>query len=121
MPPGVEVYEINGPFFFGVADRLKGMLDVFEKPPGVFILRMRHVPALDATGLYALDVFASRCRKKGTVVVLSGVQEQPLQVIEKMGFDKVAGRENICGHIDEALQRAEEILAARPSGRRVKR
>jgi sulfate permease, SulP family len=121
VPPGVEVYEINGPFFFGVADRLKGMLDVFEKPPRVFILRMRHVPALDATGLYALDVFASRCRKKGTVVVLSGVQEQPRQVIEKMGFDKVAGPENICGNIDEALARAEKILAASKIGPRSKR
>jgi sulfate permease, SulP family len=121
VPPGVEVYEINGPFFFGVADRLKGMLDVFEKPPGVFILRMRHVPALDATGLYALDVFAARCRKKGTVVVLSGVQDQPRQVIEKMGFDQVAGPENICGHIDEALQRAQEILAASQSRLRSKR
>ncbi len=111
VPPGVELYEINGPFFFGVADRLKGMLDLFERPPRVFILRMRHVPALDATGLYALDVFASRCRKKGTVVVLSGVQQQPRQVMEKMGFDKALGSENICGHIDEALQRAQQIVA----------
>lgn len=115
VPPGVEVYEINGPFFFGVADRLKGMLDVFEKPPKVFILRMRHVPAVDATGLYALDVFASRCRKRGTVLVLSGVQDQPRQVMEKMGFDKVLGPENICRHIDEALRRTDEILATRRS------
>jgi SulP family sulfate permease len=70
---------------------------------------------VDATGLYALDVFASRCRKKGTVLVLSGVQEQPRRVMEKMGFDKVVGPENICRHIDEALGRAQEILAARRS------
>ena len=113
VPPGVEVFEINGPFFFGVADRLKGVLDLFEKPPRVFILRMRHVPAVDATGLYALDVFASRCRKKGTVLVLSGVQPGPLQAMQKIGFDKVVGPENICDHIDGALRRAAEIAAGR--------
>ncbi len=114
VPPSVEVYEINGPFFFGVADRLKGVLDVFEKPPRVFILRMRHVPAVDATGLYALDVFASRCRKKGTVLMLSGVQAGPLAAMRKAGFDRVVGPENICDHIDEALQHAAEITARAP-------
>jgi SulP family sulfate permease len=114
VPPGVEVFEINGPFFFGVADRLKGVLDLFEKPPRVFILRMRHVPAVDATGLYALDVFASRCRKKGTVLVLSGVQPGPLQAMQKIGFDKAVGPENICDHIDGALLRAAEIVAGGP-------
>jgi SulP family sulfate permease len=123
VPPEVEVYEINGPFFFGVADRLKGVLDLFEKPPRVFILRMRHVPAVDATGLYALDVFASRCRKKGTVLVLSGVQPRPRQAMEKIGFDKVVGPENICDHIDGALRRAAEIVASarRPPSSRSKR
>jgi SulP family sulfate permease len=117
VPAGVEVYEINGPFFFGVADRLKGVLDLFEKPPRVFILRMRHVPAVDATGLYALDVFASRCRKKGTVMVLSGVQAGPMGAMEKIGFDKAVGPENICADIDSALQRAAQIVASPPPSR----
>jgi SulP family sulfate permease len=117
VPAGVEVYEINGPFFFGVADRLKGVLDLFEKPPRVFILRMRHVPAVDATGLYALDVFASRCRKKGTVMVLSGVQAGPMGAMEKIGFDNAVGRENICADIDAALQRAAQIVASPPPSR----
>src|SRR5579862_7165286 len=64
VPAGVEVYEINGPFFFGVADRLKDALGGIEKPPKVFILRMRRVPTVDATGMHALDEFHDKCRRR---------------------------------------------------------
>src|SRR5688572_29754404 len=72
VPAGVEVYEINGPFFFGVADRLKDTLRGLERPPKVFILRMRHVTAIDATGMHALDEFHDKCRKQHTTLLLSG-------------------------------------------------
>ncbi len=78
VPHGVEVYEINGPFFFGVADRLKDTLQGLERPPKVFILRMRRVPAIDATGMHALDEFHDKCRKQGTQLLLSGVHAQPV-------------------------------------------
>lgn len=111
IPPGTEVYEINGPFFFGVADRLKNVLSQIEKPPKVFILRMRHVPFMDATGANALDEFFNRCRRQGTALVLSGVQPQPRAVLENSGLANSFGRQNVTDHIDKALKRAEELLA----------
>lgn len=109
--PDVEVYEIAGPFFFGVADRLKRVLEGIERPPCVFILRIRHVPAIDATGLYALDVFFERCRRRGTTLVLSGVQPQPAKALGKCGLLDRIGPANICGSIDVAFDRAETVLA----------
>src|SRR6185295_6889787 len=78
VPHGVEVFEINGPFFFGVADRLKDTLRGLERPPKVFILRMRRVPVIDASGLHALDEFYEKCHRQGTVLLLAGVHAQPL-------------------------------------------
>ncbi len=116
LPRGAEVYEINGPFFFGVADLLKDVLSALEKPPRVFILRMRHVHAVDATGLHALEGFCRRCRKEGIALILSGVQEQPARAIERMGLDGVIGRENITDHIVAATIRARRILDALETG-----
>jgi len=70
----VEVYEIEGPFFFGVADRLQAILPKIEKPPIVLILRMRHVPMIDATGLNALEHLMGNCRRRHTTLLLSGVR-----------------------------------------------
>ncbi len=112
VPKGCEVYEINGPFFFGVADMLQDALGALEKTPKVFILRMCHVPAIDATGLNALRSFHKRCRHRGTVLVLSGVREQPSGAIDRYGLAGEIGRDNICGEIDEALERAESIIAS---------
>lgn len=113
IPRGVEVYEINGPFFFGVADRLKHVLNEVERPPEVFILRMRHVHAIDATGLNALEIFHRMCRRQKIALVLSGVQPQPEKAIVKMGLDELIGQENIRKNIDDALARANELLAVR--------
>jgi len=119
LPPGVEVYEINGPFFFGVADRLQDTLRGLEKPPKVFILRMRRVPAIDATGLHALEEFHKKCLHQGTKLLLAGVHAQPLYAFINIGFDKVIGVENLFENIDNALNRARSILGlpaeARPS------
>lgn len=104
VPPGVEVYEINGPFFFGVAGLLKEVLVNLEKPPKFFILRMRKVPIIDATGMDALKEFQRGCHKRGTTLVLSGVHGQPKESIEKFGLSELIGNENIFPHIDAALQ-----------------
>lgn len=110
IPKGCEIYEINGPFFFGVADILQDTLSGLEKTPKVFILRMRHVPAIDATGLNALRSFNKHCRHHGTVLLLSAVGAQPAKAIARIGLAEEIGAENICGDIDEVLARAEKII-----------
>jgi SulP family sulfate permease len=110
IPPGVEVYEIDGPFFFGVADRLKDTLNQFERPPSVFILRMRRVPHIDASGLHALEEFHAKCRRQGMRLLLSGVHAQPLFAFAKAGFDEVVGLENMFETIDDALAEARRHL-----------
>ena len=109
----MEVYEINGPFFFGVADRLKDELGAIERPPKVFILRLRHVLALDATGLHALEELHHTCRRQGTVLVLSGVHAQPLFAMARAGFDRVVGEANMTGDLSDALARARVLLRER--------
>ncbi len=110
MAKGVEVYEINGPFFFGVADMLINTLEHIGKTPKVFILRMRNVPAIDATGEHALENFYNTCKKAGTQLVLSGVNPAPYATLKKMHFIEMIGEENITNHIDKALIRTREIL-----------
>ena len=110
IPEGVEVYEINGPFFFGVADMLINTLEHIGKTPKVFILRMRNVPAIDATGEHALENFYNTCKKAGTQLVLSGVNPVPYETLKKMHFIEMIGEENITNHIDKALIRTREIL-----------
>ena len=91
VPAGVEVYEINGPFFFGVADRLKDVLHNLERAPKVFILRMRRVPSIDASGMHALEEFHDKCKRDGTLLLLSGVHAQPLFAFTRSGFIDVIG------------------------------
>ena len=114
VPPHVEVYEINGPFFFGVADRIKDVLRELEKPPRVFILRMRRVPAIDATGMRALDEFYLKCKRQGTRLLLAGVHAQPMFAMAKYGLLEKVGEENLFGNIDDALDAAREAVGARP-------
>ena len=106
LPPGVEVYEINGPLFFGVADRLQDTLRMLERPPRVFVLRMRRVPAIDATGLHALEEFYEKCRRQGTVLLLSGVHAQPLVAFHRARFDDRLGSDSMFGSLDDALDRS---------------
>lgn len=112
VPAGVEVYEINGPFFFGVADKLKDTLRGMEKPPKVFILRMRRVPAIDATGLHALEEFYEKCHRQHTRLLLAGVHAQPMFALTKYGMLDKVGEENMFGNIDDALDKAHEIVGA---------
>ena len=110
IPENVEVYEINGPFFFGVADRLKKVIDAISISPKIFILRMRKVPMIDESGYHALEEFYELCRQKGTILILSGVSKDIHKRLEKKGFDILIGKENITNHIDKALKRACQIL-----------
>ena len=115
VPAGVEIYEINGPFFFGVANNLRDALDLIRKPPAVLILRMRYVPHIDATGLNALREFHRCCIKQGTLLLLGGVHAHPLFEIVKAGMDKAIGVENIFDDLDGALRKARQVVGA-PNG-----
>lgn len=110
IPQGVEVYEIQGPLFFGVAEKLVDTLMLFEKPPHVFILRMRYVPLIDAAGLHALEIVQERLSQYDTKLILSGVNTQVEQFIRSSHIDEKIGRENIVDHIDKAIIRAKEIV-----------
>jgi SulP family sulfate permease len=113
VPRDIEVYEINGPFFFGAAATFKDTLARVAGKPKALILRMRHVPAIDATGMHALADVVRRSRADGTLVLLSGVQPQPLETLRRsVLFDEI-GEEHVCATFAEALARAEEELAAR--------
>ena len=107
VPKGVEVYEINGPFFFGAAEKFKDTLWEVSKKPRVLIVRMRNVPAIDSTAMHALRDLVRRTKKDGTVVLLSDVQAQPRLALERSGLLDEIGQEHLCGNIDEALRRAE--------------
>ena len=107
IPDNTRVYEINGPMFFAAADKYKYMLD--DKNIDVLCIRMRNVPAVDATGVEALARIVKRCEKHNVRVVFSHVNEQPMKAMEKAGLVERVGADNFCSHIDTALLRAEEI------------
>ncbi len=109
IPTGVEVFEINGPFFFGAADKFKNALSRVSAPPLVLILRMRQALTLDATALQALENVYTRARRNRTQLILSGVHAQPLIVLQRSGFLAKIGEENVFDDIDSALNRAREI------------
>jgi SulP family sulfate permease len=105
IPPGVEVYEVNGPFFFGAADKIKDVLTEIARPPKVFILRMRNVPAIDATGIHALEQMAKKCRHQGTALILTEVRHQPLRAIVRAGkLDALGGRTHLAKTFEIALE-----------------
>lgn len=107
IPKNTRVYEINGPMFFAVNDKFRYILD--EKKIDILIIRMRNVPAIDATGVESLMRIVKRCQRQGIEVIFSHVNEQPLHAMDKAGFKKLIGKENFCSHIDTALIRAEQI------------
>ena len=111
VPNGVVVFEVNGPFFFGAADKFKSTLNMVRKKPRVIILRMAHVLSLDATGLRALEDVYDKSRRDGTALILSGVHMQPLVVMKQSGFADKVGVDYMTTSLDEALRRAERIIA----------
>jgi SulP family sulfate permease len=114
VPAGVEVYEVTGPFFFGVADKVKDVLRNVAGKSKVFILRMRYVPAMDATGIYALMDLRRKCQREGSTLVIAEIHAQPLFALDRSGHYAEFGRENVTAHIDDALNRAREILGLPP-------
>jgi SulP family sulfate permease len=110
IPKGVEVYEINGPYFFGAGNKFEDLMGGFGDRPKVRIIRMRKVPFIDSTGLHNLENMCLMSQKEGITVVLSGVNEKVEAVLNRNGFPKLLGEENICNHIDLALARANEIV-----------
>ena len=117
VPPGVEVYEINGPFFFGAAEMFRERVSVLEGRPEVLIIRMRNVPAIDATGLHALAELVRRSRRNGVRVMLSDVHAQPLFAIERARMVEELGEDGIFGNLDDALDAARLQLGL-PQGER---
>ncbi len=117
VPDGAEVYEINGPFFFGAATKFKEVMHNIEKPPKVMILRMRNVQAIDATGLNLLSEIIQKNKKEGIHLILSGVHAQPLFALTQYKIMDEIGEENIFGNIDDSLDRARQLLGLPPLGR----
>ena len=111
IPEGVEVYEINGPYFFGAGNKFEDLMATMgHKRPKVRIIRMRKVPFVDSTGIHNLTNLCAMSQKEGIQVVLSGVNPKVQAVLHKSGFDQMLGEENICSHINIALQRAKSLI-----------
>lgn len=115
LPTGVEVFEINGPFFFGAAEHFRDTLRNISGKPRVLIIRMRDVPAIDATGLHVLAELANRTRKDGTRLFLADVHAQPMMALGKSDLLDRIGEDNIFGDLDEALAAARAQLGLPPA------
>jgi SulP family sulfate permease len=113
-PAGVEIFEVQGAFFFGAASKFKDALSEVHRRPKVLILSLRDVPAIDATALRALQDLIAKTEREGTRLLLSGAKGQPLVVLERSGLLDRIGRENVCAEIDAALARANTLLASDP-------
>ena len=110
IPNGVEVYEINGPYFFGAGNRFEEIMASFGDRPKVRIIRMRKVPFVDSTGIHNLTNLCIMSQKEGIQIVLSGVNPKVHAVLARSGFYELIGEENICSHINIALEKAKEIV-----------
>ena len=111
IPDGVEVYEINGPYFFGAGNKFEDLMSTLgHQRPKVRIIRMRKVPFVDSTGIHNLTNLCLMSQAEGIQVVLSGVNENVQAVLHKAGFDQMLGEENICSHINIALERAKSLI-----------
>ncbi len=108
VPDGAMVYEITGPIFFGASNKIANVIKTSDKK--VIIIRMRSVPAIDATGIHSFESIIKTCRQKNITLIMSHVNSQPMKVLKKSGMYKDIGKENICENIDKALARAAEIL-----------
>lgn len=115
IPEGVEVYEINGPFFFGVANRFEEMAAEMQTHPAIRVIRMRKVPFIDSTGVHNLENLCRMSHQEGTQIILSGVLPDVRVVLEKSGFCELIGEANICPNINMALERAADLAKQEPN------
>ena len=110
IPEGVDVYEIDGPYFFGIANKFEEVMSRISQKPQVRIIRMRRVPFMDSTGIHNLEVLIQQSQKEGVQIVLSGVNPQVRTALEKAEFTKLIPAENICSNINVALERSKELI-----------
>jgi len=110
IPEGVEVYEIDGPYFFGVANKFEDIMNRMKEKPQVRIIRMRKVPFIDSTGLHNLTNLIEQSHRNGITIILSGVNDRVRAVLEKNGFNGLVGINNICDNITDALVVAQHHL-----------
>jgi SulP family sulfate permease len=108
IPDKVEVYEIEGPFFFGVATRFEELASKRDAMP-IRIVRMRKVTFIDSTGVHNLEIFVDAAIKNGQTIILSGVNDKVYRAIERAGIVAKLGKENVLDHIDKALERANKL------------
>jgi SulP family sulfate permease len=114
IPEGAAIFAIHGPFLFGAADKLEPILEAAEGLPPVVILRLRNMPAIDATGLGALEELAGRLHEAGHSLVLCDMREQPARLMQSAEFERHVGPANLCPTFADAVTRARELLAASP-------
>lgn len=108
IPENVEVYEINGPYFFGIANKFEEVMVRMKERPKVRIIRMRKVPFIDSTGMHNLTNLIKMSEKEGIKVILSGVNDYVHGILTKNGFNELIGEENICPNINVALEKAKK-------------
>lgn len=113
IPEGVEVYEINGPYFFGIANKFEELMANMDNHPYVRVIRMRRVPFIDSTGIHNLQNLCEMSHREGTHIVLSGVTPNVYAVLEHAGFCHLLGKDHICPNINVALDRAAAIVRRR--------
>lgn len=114
LPHGVEAFQISGPLFFGAANRLDNLLDQFIDPPRVFILRMRLVPIIDASGVHALENLARRCARNGIALIISGLQPQPNRILADMDFGEMHAQVRFVSNYERALRLAASLAETAP-------
>ena len=110
LPKGVEVYEINGPYFFGIATKFEEIMSQLGDRPKIRIIRMRKVPFIDSTGIHNLTNLCVMSQKENIHIILSGVNDKVHKVLERSGFYELLGEDNICSNINEAVAKAWENL-----------
>lgn len=110
IDPSIQIYQLYGPFFFGAADKFTDTINENIKPTRVLIVRMRHVPFIDATGYHALYKTYTYCRKHRILMLITHIQEQPLTILSNHGFVELVGKDNFCKDIEEALIRANAYI-----------
>lgn len=111
LPKGIEVYEINGPYFFGIATKFEEIMSQLGNRPKIRIIRMRKVPFIDSTGIHNLANLCEMSQKENIHIILSGVNPKVHQVLEKSGFYELLGEDNICSNINEAVAKATETIS----------
>lgn len=111
LPKGIEVYEINGPYFFGIATKFEEIMSQLGDRPKIRIIRMRKVPFIDSTGIHNLANLCEMSQKENIHIILSGVNPKVHQVLEKSGFYELLGEDNICSNINEAVAKATETIS----------